>query len=55
MIVCIIIYLRNFQRDVYLEFEFEIPINGLNIRLVKISLLTVKITPVIYDTLMWQF
>lgn len=55
MIDCIIIYLRNFQSYVYLEFEFEILFNGLNIKLVKITLLTVKITPVIYDALMWQF
>lgn len=48
MIVCIIIYLTNYQRDVYLEFEFD----GLNIKLVKICLLNVKITPVIYDALM---
>lgn len=50
MIVCISIYLINFQRDVYKE--FEILFNGLNIKLVKINLLTVKTTPVIYDALM---
>lgn len=55
MIVCIIIYLWNFQRDIYLKFKFEIPFNGLNIKLVKISLLTLKTTPVIYDALIWQF